>query len=42
MMHQKSEKNNGNTPPQKKTDGKRIKIKVEINEVEMKRIQKAT
>lgn len=40
MMHQKSEKGNGNTPPQK--DGKRIKIKVEINEVEMKRIQKAT
>lgn len=41
MMHQKSEKGNGNTPPQKK-DGKRIKIKVEINEVEMKTIQKAT
>lgn len=40
-MHQKSEKNNGNTP-QKNTDGKRIKIKVEINEVEMERIQKAT
>lgn len=41
MMHQKCEKTMAITPPPQ-TDGKRIKIKVEINEVEMERIQKAT